>query len=223
MDLRQNLYNITESLPEEVVLVAVSKTKPPEMVKELLSAGHLDFGENKVQELVDKQQQLPGAIRWHMIGHLQTNKVKYIAPFVYLVHGVDSLKLLRVLNKEGKKNSRVINCLFQMHIATEDSKFGLDQGELEEILESVEYREMEHINIMGMMGMATFTDDFDAVRREFRNLRRIFEEVKADYYTGKSDFSILSMGMSNDYLIAIEEGSNMIRVGSLLFGPRDYT
>lgn len=222
MDLLQNLKNITASIPEKVTLVAVSKTKPPEMVKELLNAGHLDFGENKVQELVDKQQQLPDAIRWHMIGHLQTNKVKYIAPFVYLVHGVDSLKLLRVLNKEGKKNGRVINCLFQMHIATEDSKYGLDQRELEEILGSVEYREMEHVNIRGMMGMATFTDDSNAVRKEFQNLRRIFEKVKADYYPKKTDFSIISMGMSNDYLIAIEEGSNMIRVGSLIFGPRDY-
>ncbi len=223
MDLLQNLKNIRESIQEDITLVAVSKTKPPEMALELFNAGHLDFGENKVQELVNKQEQLPEAIRWHMIGHLQTNKVKYIAPFVYLVHGVDSLKLLRVLNKEGKKNNRMINFLFQMHISTEDSKFGLDQQELKEILESVEYREMEHINIMGMMGMATFTDDFDAVRKEFRNLRCIFEEVKADYYREKSDFSILSMGMSNDYLIAIEEGSNMIRVGSLLFGPRDYT
>ncbi len=223
MDLIQNLKNITESVPEDVTLVAVSKTKPPEMIKDLLNAGHLDFGENKVQELVNKQEQLSGTIRWHMIGHLQTNKVKYIAPFVYLVHGVDSFKLLRTLNKEGKKNSRVINCLFQIHIAAEDSKFGLDQSELEEILESVEYREMEHINIMGMMGMATFTDDFDAVRKEFRNLKRIFDKVKADYYREKSAFSILSMGMSNDYLIAIEEGSNMIRIGSLIFGPRDYT
>lgn len=223
MDLVQNLKDINKSVPEDVSLVAVSKTKPPEMVVELFSAGHLDFGENKVQELVEKQQQLPEAIRWHMIGHLQTNKVKYIVPFVYLIHGVDSIKLLRVINKEGKKNKRVINCLFQMHIAMEDSKFGLDQRELEEILESVEYREMEHINIRGMMGMASFTDDSDAVRKEFRNLKRIFEKVKADYYTEKSDFSILSMGMSNDYLIAIEEGSNMIRVGSLIFGPRDYT
>ena len=222
MDLLQNLKNITKSIPEEVTLVAVSKTKPPEMVKELLNAGQLDFGENKVQELVDKQQQLPETIRWHMIGHLQTNKVKYIAPFVYLVHGVDSLKLLRVLNKEGKKSGRVISCLFQMHIAAEDSKFGLDQHELEEILGSAEYSEMEHVNIRGMMGMATFTDDSEAVRKEFQNLKRIFEQVKAGYFSEKSDFSILSMGMSNDYLLAIEEGSNMIRVGSLLFGPRDY-
>jgi pyridoxal phosphate enzyme (YggS family) len=223
MDIIQNLKNIRVSLPKDVVLVAVSKTKPADMVSELHGVGQLDFGENKVQELVDKQQGLPGSIRWHMIGHLQTNKVKYIAPFVYMIHGVDSLKLLKMINKEGRKNDRIINCLFQMHIAREDSKFGLDKNKLEEILRSEEYSEMEHINIRGMMGMATFTDNSDVVRKEFKNLKCIFEEIKKDYFKEKPDFAILSMGMSDDYLIALEEGSNMIRVGSAIFGSRNYT
>jgi PLP dependent protein len=222
MDIIQNLNNIRESVAKGVVLVAVSKTKPADMVKELYGIGQLDFGENKVQELVDKQQVLPAGIRWHMIGHLQTNKVKYIAPFVHLVHGVDSLKLLRMINKEGRKNNRIISCLFQIYIAREESKFGLDQTELEEILRSDEYLEMEHINIRGLMGMATFTDDSEVVRMEFRNLKRIFEETKKEYFKEKPDFAILSMGMSDDYLIAIEEGSNMIRVGSSIFGRRNY-
>lgn len=223
MDIIQNLNNIRESLPKDVALVAVSKTKPADMVKDLYGAGQLDFGENKVQELMDKQQILPETIRWHMIGHLQTNKVKYIAPFVYLVHGVDSLKLLRVINKEGRKNNRVINCLFQMHIAREDSKFGLDRNELEQILRSDEFLEMQHINIRGMMGMATFTDDSEVVRKEFRNLKRIFDEIKKEYFGEKPDFAILSMGMSDDYKMAVEEGSNMIRVGSSIFGRRNYS
>lgn len=223
MDIIQNLKNIRESVPKDVTLVAVSKTKPAEMVNELCRVGQMDFGENKVQELVDKQQELPKTIRWHMIGHLQTNKVKYIAPFVYMVHGVDSMKLLRVINKEGRKNNRIISCLFQMHIAREESKFGMDQNELEEIIQSDEYLEMDHISIRGMMGMATFTDDSEIVRKEFRNLKRIFEETKKEYFEKESDFEILSMGMSDDYLIAIEEGSNMIRVGSSIFGHRNYT
>ena len=222
MDIIQNLKNFRESVPKDVALVAVSKTKPADMVSELFGVGQLDFGENKVQELVDKQQELHEKIRWHMIGHLQTNKVKYIAPFVHLVHSVDSLKLLRVINKEGRKNNRIISCLFQMHIAAEESKFGMDLNELEEILRSDEYLDMEHINLRGMMGMATYTDDSAVVRKEFRNLKRIFEEIRKDYFNEKPDFAILSMGMSDDYLIAIEEGSNMIRVGSSIFGRRNY-
>jgi PLP dependent protein len=223
MDIIQNLKNIRESVPKNVLLVAVSKTKPVDMVKELHSIGQLDFGENKVQELVEKRQELPDSIRWHMIGHLQTNKVKYIAPFVYMIHGVDSLKLLRAINKEGEKNNRIINCLFQIHIAREDSKFGLEQNELVKILQSDEYLEMKYINAQGMMGMATFTDDSEVVRKEFRNLKRIFEEIKKEFFEEKPDFAILSMGMSDDYLIAIEEGSNMIRIGSSIFGSRNYT
>lgn len=222
MDIQQNLRNIRNSLPDDVALVAVSKTKPPELVRELLQAGQLDYGENKVQELLEKRQQLPETVRWHLIGHLQTNKVKYIAPFVYLIHSVDSLKLLRVINKEGDKNNRIIDCLFQMHIAMEDSKFGLDSSELRNILDSEEFRKMEYVNVRGLMGMATFTDDSDIVRREFKILKRIFDEVKSGYFLTKNDFSVLSMGMSDDFLIAIEEGSNMIRVGNAIFGPRDY-
>ncbi len=223
MDIKQNLQNIRSSLPEDVVLVAVSKTKPPELVRELIEAGQFDFGENKVQELIEKQQHLPDVVRWHLIGHLQSNKVKYIAPFVYLIHSVDSLKLLRVINKEGSKNNRVIDCLFQLHIAQEESKFGLDERSLRTVLASEEFRDLSYVNIRGLMGMATFTDDSGVVRKEFRNLKRIFEEIKAEYFLNKVDFSVLSMGMSDDYLIAIEEGSNMVRVGSAVFGSRDYT
>ncbi|MEX2371406.1 MAG: YggS family pyridoxal phosphate-dependent enzyme [Bacteroidales bacterium] len=222
MDIVQNLKNIKESLPGQAALVAISKTKPSSMVQDLYNAGHLDFGENKVQDLLDKQRELPGKIRWHMVGHLQTNKVKYISPFVYLIHSVDSLKLLRVINKEGMKNSRVISCLFQLHIASESSKFGLSEQELIEILESDEFRGMEYVDIRGLMGMATFTDDSEVVRREFKNLRSIFEKAKSNFFAEKDNFSILSMGMSDDFRIAIEEGSNMVRVGSLIFGQRYY-
>jgi pyridoxal phosphate enzyme (YggS family) len=223
MNIKENLKQLKERLPGHVELVAVSKTKPAHMVRELFGTGHLDFGENKVQDLVEKQQELPGEIRWHMIGHLQSNKVKYIAPFVYLVHGVDSMKLLRVLDKEGRKNDRQIHCLLQMHIARESSKFGLNVEELEAILSSEEFRKMEFVKVRGLMGMATFTDDSEVVREEFRNLKRIFEQLKTDHFRLDPGFSILSMGMSDDYQIAIEEGSNMIRVGSLIFGPRETT
>ena len=193
------------------------------MVLDLFHEGHLDFGENKVQDLVAKYDELPKQIRWHMIGHLQTNKVKFIAPFVHLVHGVDSMKLLRTINKEGEKNERTINCLFQIHIASEATKFGLNETELEEIINSEEFREMNFVKISGLMGMATYTDDSDQVRKEFRNLKRIFDKLKSDHFNDNSDFSILSMGMSGDYQLAIEEGSTLIRVGSLIFGPRNYT
>ncbi len=222
MNIVQNLENIKSALPENVVLVAVSKTKPADMVHKLFNAGHLDFGENKVQDLVSKYEELPKEIRWHMIGHLQSNKVKYIAPFIHLVHGVDSLKLLSEINKEGARNDRVINCLFQIHIAIESTKFGLSVQDLEEILKSLEFRKMGFVNIRGLMGMATFTDDSELVRSEFKNLKRIFEKVKTDHFQDSPDFSVLSMGMSGDYPIALEEGSNMIRVGSLIFGPRYY-
>lgn len=223
MDIKENLKRLKESVPDHVELVAVSKTKPASMVRELFEAGHRDFGENKVQELVEKQEALSGEIRWHMIGHLQSNKVKYIAPFVYLVHGVDSLKLLKVLEKEGRKNDRQINCLLQVHIAKESSKFGLSGEELEEMLGSEVYQNMEFVNVRGLMGMATFTDNSEVVREEFQNLKRIFEQLKSDHFQDHPDFSILSMGMSGDYEIAIEGGSNMIRVGSLIFGPRETT
>ncbi len=220
MDLLQNLQNIRNSLPEDVTLVAVSKTKPVAMVEALFNGGQIDFGENKVQELLEKQPQLPSQIRWHMIGHLQSNKVKYIAPFVHMIHGVDSLKLLRVINKEGEKNNRIINCLLQLHIASEETKFGLSEQELMDIILAGEWKEMQFVNIRGLMGMATFTDDSEVVGREFRNLKRIFDNVRSDHLKDKADFTVLSMGMSADYKTAIEEGSTMIRVGSLIFGPR---
>lgn len=223
MDIRENLKRLKENIPEHVELVAVSKTKPADMVRDLFETGHLDFGENKVQELVDKHEALPDGIRWHMIGHLQSNKVKYIAPFVHLVHGVDSVKLLKVIEKEGRKNDRIINCLLQVHIAKESSKFGLSEEELEEILSSEEFADMEFVKVRGLMGMATFTDNSEVVREEFQNLKRIFEQLKSDHFQDDPDFSILSMGMSGDFETAIEEGSNMIRVGSLIFGPRNYT
>lgn len=222
MDIVRNLQKIRSGLPDHVALVAVSKTKPVSMVSDLLSAGHVDFGENKVQDLVAKAEELPDSIRWHMIGHLQSNKVKYIAPFVHLIHGIDSLKLLRVIQKEGAKNNRVLQCLLQVRIASEETKFGMEEKELPVILGSGEFAEMTHVSVRGLMGMATFTDDKEQVRKEFKNLKRIFEEVKAAWFSDHDDFNVLSMGMSDDYSIAIEEGSNMVRIGSLIFGPREY-
>lgn len=201
-------------------LIAVSKTKPNEQLMELYEQGHRDFGENRVQEMADKHEALPKDIRWHFIGHLQTNKVKYMAPFVHLVHSVDRLKVLKEINKRARQNERVINCLLQFHIAEEESKFGFDLEEAQAMLESETYRNMEHVRLLGVMGMATFTDDQEKVRREFQALRRIFDTLKADYFAGQPDFKEISMGMSGDYPIAQEEGSTMVRIGSLIFGPR---
>ncbi|WP_121354951.1 YggS family pyridoxal phosphate-dependent enzyme [Flavisolibacter nicotianae] len=201
-------------------LVAVSKTKPVEAIQELYGLGHRDFGENYVQELVEKQARLPQDIRWHFIGHLQTNKVKYIAPFVHLVHGIDSLKLLKEVNKQGQKFNRTIPVLLQVHIAREETKFGFDERELEQVLSNEPaLQQMANIQISGLMGMASFSDDTALVRQEFKNLKRIFDRC---HQTGvaHTDFRILSMGMSGDYHIALEEGSTMVRIGSLLFGSR---
>jgi hypothetical protein len=195
-----------------VTLVAVSKTKPVEDILELYNLGQKDFGENYVQELVDKAAQLPKDIRWHFIGHLQTNKVKLIAPFVQLIHGVDSLKLLKEINKEGKKNNRVIDCLLQIHIAQEETKFGLNAAELNLIISQLGNLKMANISVCGLMGMASFTENMSLVREEFKKLTTIFNQ-----YT---KLKTLSMGMSSDYKIAVEEGSNMVRIGSLLFGER---
>jgi len=203
----------TELEKKNITLVAVSKTKPVEDILELYNLGHRDFGENYVQELVDKQSFLPKDINWHYIGHLQSNKVKSIAPFVHLIHGVDSLKLLKEINKEAGKNNRVIDVLLQVYIAQEETKFGLDEEELNSVI--TESADFKHVNVKGLMGMASFTSDLQKVRREFTYLKSVF-----DKYTS---FSILSMGMSGDYKIAIEEGSTMIRIGSLLFGERNYT
>lgn len=221
MSIKENLRKIKAQLPEAVKLVAVSKTKPNEDIMQAYETGHTVFGENKVQELVAKYEALPKDIEWHMIGHLQRNKVKFIAPFVYLVHGVDSFKLLKELNKEGKKQDRIINCLLQFHIAEEETKFGLDMQEAREMLDSQEYKELTHINTMGVMGMATFTDNEQVVSREFHHLKAIFDELKSQYFSSKGDFKEISMGMSGDYPLAIKEGSTMIRVGSSIFGGRN--
>ena len=219
MSVKDNLNTIKSELPDEVTLVAVSKTKPNEDILEAYKAGQRVFGENKVQEMVQKWEDLPKDIEWHMIGHVQRNKVKYMAEFVSLIHGVDSPRLLKEINKQAKKHDRVIPCLLQIHIAEEDTKFGLDKAELEELIESDTFKAMENIKIVGLMGMATFTDDMDQVRREFAQLKSMFDALKAKL----SDITILSMGMSGDYSIAINEGSTMVRIGSSIFGARNYS
>lgn len=218
--IQEQLKKIQHTIPSGVTLIAVSKTKPIEALQEVYDAGQRHFGENKVQEMVDKQVVLPKDIQWHLIGHLQTNKVKYIAPFVSLIHSVDSLKLLAEINKEAKKNNRIIPCLLQFHIATEETKFGLSLEEATEILESSEFIEMQHVSIVGIMGMATFTDDKEIVRQEFRTLEHYFQVLKSHFFKFNPDFKEISMGMSDDYLLAIEEGSTMVRVGSSIFGAR---
>jgi pyridoxal phosphate enzyme (YggS family) len=222
MSVNKETYQLLKKELDEkqVTLVAVSKTKPVEDILELYDLGHRDFGENYVQEMVMKAAQLPKDIRWHYIGHLQTNKVKLIAPFVQLIHGVDSLKLLEEINKQGEKQGRVINCLLQVHIAMEETKFGMDEKELNLIIKQFDpesiREKMGNVRIYGLMGMASFTDDMNKVRQEFQNLKRIFDRLR----TSDSRLLTLSMGMSNDYKIAIEEGSNMVRIGSLIFGER---
>jgi PLP dependent protein len=209
--------------PHGAKLVAVSKTKPKEDVKALYDAGHRDFGENYVQELTEKYEQLPKDIRWHFIGHLQSNKVKYIAPFVHLIHGVDSENLLKEINKQAAKNNRIINCLLQIHIATEDTKFGLNETELQELLQKVQNENsFEHIKICGLMGMASFSNDTTLVAKEFTTLKKLFDKYAA-INTQNYWMKILSMGMSSDYTLALQNGSNMVRIGSLLFGERNYT
>ena len=203
-----------------VTLVAVSKTKPVEDILALYELGHRDFGENYVQELTTKWEVLPKDIRWHFIGHLQSNKVKYIAPFVHLIHGVDSKKLLTEINKQAAKNNRVIQCLLQVHIAMEETKFGLDESELAELLRDETIAGLENVQVSGVMGMASFSDDMDLVRSEFRQLKNMFA-AQVKLTTGNIQLATLSMGMSADYKIAIEEGSTMVRVGSLLFGTRN--
>jgi pyridoxal phosphate enzyme (YggS family) len=218
----QNLKKIKNQLPENVILVAVSKTKPQEMIMEAYEFGQRIFGENKVQELVDKAESLPEDIEWHMIGHLQRNKVKYIAPFVALIQGVDSLRLLRAINKEGARNDRVIPCLLQMHIASEETKFGLDEADIFGLLESDDFKSFANVEIKGLMGMATYTDDESKVASEFGSLKKTFDIAKEKYFSDHSGFSVLSIGMSGDYDVAIAEGSNMVRIGSSIFGVRNY-
>jgi pyridoxal phosphate enzyme (YggS family) len=203
-------------------LVAVSKTKPVEEIMPVYQKGQRIFGENKVQEMVDKHEQMPNDIEWHLIGHLQTNKVKYIAPFVSMIHSIDSLKLLNEVEKQAAKNNRIINVLLQMHVANEETKFGLDQTELIELMDYYlsNPKNYVHVNIVGIMGMATNTNDTNQIRNEFKQLKGIFQFIKNSYFINKKDFAEISMGMSSDYTIAIEEGSTMVRIGSLLFGHR---
>jgi len=222
MGIVENLNAIKKQLPGHVTLVAVSKTKPEEMILEAYNAGHRDFGENKVQDLVSKQENLPGDIRWHMIGHLQSNKVKYLAGFVHMIHGADSLKLLNMINKEALKHNRVIDCLLQVHIAKEDTKFGLSREELLDLVGSDSFVRMRNIRIRGVMGMATYTENMDQIREEFRLLKRIFEELRASVFSDSEHFDQRSFGMSGDYKLAVEEGSTMVRIGSLIFGIRNY-
>lgn len=213
---------ISKQIPSDVTLVAVSKTKPVEQIMKVYEQGQRHFGENKVQELVDKYDQMPKDIKWHLIGHLQTNKVKYVAPFVHLIHAVDSLKLLKEINKQAKKNNRVIDCLLQFHIADEESKFGMNFDEVKELLESREFVEMENVSIVGVMGMATFTEDENQVQQEFQNLEGYFQILKSHYFKFNEQFKEISMGMSGDYQIAIANGSTMVRIGSAIFGERSY-
>ena len=212
---------LTELQPSKTKLVAVSKTKPNEAILELYNQGQHAFGENYVQELVDKQAALPKDIEWHFIGHLQSNKVKYIAPYVAMIHAVDSFKLLQEINKQAAKDERIIKVLLQFHIAEEESKFGFDTEGVKKIAEELNQSTLKNIDICGVMGMATFTDDKAQVRREFQHLKQIFDNLKNTYFADSQSFTEISMGMSDDYKMAIEEGSTMVRIGSLLFGKRN--
>lgn len=218
MSIQDNLKAIEATIPDHVTLVAVSKTKPVEDLQEAYEAGIRDFGENKIQEMCDKYEVLPKDIRWHMIGHVQTNKVKYMASFVHLIHGVDSLKLLKEINKQAEKNNRVIDVLLQQFIADEETKFGLDVEEIRQIMQE-EIQHLPNIRVVGLMGMATFTDDENQIRNEFKTLKSNFDSLKNTF----ENLTILSMGMSGDYQIAIEEGSTMVRIGSSIFGHRNYS
>jgi PLP dependent protein len=220
MSIAENISGIIKSIGASTQLVAVSKTHPVEVILEAYSAGQRHFGENKVQELAGKAEVLPKDIVWHMIGHLQSNKVKYIAPFVGLIHGVDSFKLLKVIEKEAEKNNRVIPCLLQVHIAMESSKFGFSKEELNDMLKSEEFKNFKNIEIRGLMGMATFSDDMNQVRNEFQGLKQLFDTLKSSSFQNLDSFCELSMGMSDDYTIALEEGSTLIRLGSAIFGAR---
>ena len=220
--IRENLEKIKASIPENVMLVAVSKTKPISDIQEAYDAGQRVFGENYPLEMRDKHEVLPQDIQWHFIGHLQTNKIKYIIPFVTLIHSIDTANLLEAVNKEAKKHDRVVDCLLQFHIALEETKFGLNLEEARQLLDSEVFKQMENVRICGVMGMGTFTDNMDEVRKEFKHLKGIFDTLKKDYFNDQAQFKEISMGMSEDFPIAIEEGATLIRVGSKIFGPRNY-
>ena len=217
INIAQNLEAIKTQLPEGVELVVISKTRSHQEIMQAYDSGHRVFGENKVQELAPKWEALPKDIEWHMVGHLQRNKVKYMAEFVSLIHAVDSLRLLREINKQAKKHDRVINCLLQMKIAQEESKYGITLDEIETILKSEDYKQMKNVRVVGLMGMATFTEDQEKIKAEFNSLHQAFNQLKQVH-----ELRILSMGMSGDYELAIECGSNMVRIGSSIFGPREY-
>ncbi|TDP03423.1 YggS family pyridoxal phosphate-dependent enzyme [Flavobacterium sp. 245] len=219
MSIQSNLNTIKASLPEHVTLVAVSKTKPVSDLLQAYEAGQRIFGENKIQEMTEKWEQMPKDIQWHMIGHVQSNKVKFMAPFVSLIHGVDSLKLLQEINKQALKNNKTIDCLLQIYIAEEESKFGLDENELNELLTSMEFKELKNIRILGLMGMATFTEDQNQIKKEFTHLKSIFDSIQT-LQTENCKLKTISMGMSGDYQLAIECGSTMVRIGSSIFGGR---
>jgi pyridoxal phosphate enzyme (YggS family) len=218
--IEENLKRVKASIPEYVTLVAVSKTHPNQAIEEAYRCGQRDFGENKVQELMAKATHLPADIRWHFIGHLQTNKVKLIVPFVHLIHGVDSWKLLKEIDKQAAKLKRIVPCLLQFHIAKEETKFGFSMDEVNELLQSSDFQHLDSVKINGVMGMATFTSNERTIRQEFKTLKQHFEQLRNSFFKNDPHFSILSFGMSNDYQIAVEEGSNMIRVGSSIFGSR---
>ncbi len=223
MSIKENLLSLKNTFVNPAcLLVAVSKTHPVEAISQAYDLGVRDFGENKVQELEEKAQNLPKDIRWHFIGHLQSNKVKFIAPFIYLIHGVDSFKLLGEINKQAEKSDRIISCLLQVYIAKEESKFGLDEKELEDLVQGEAVKNMKNVKIIGLMGMATYTDKEENVRQEFRNLKSIFDKLKTRHLPPNFDLQEISMGMSGDYVIGQEEGSTMVRIGSAIFGQREY-
>ena len=219
MSIKKNLLKIKSSIPEKVTLVAVSKTKPVADLMEAYNAGQRFFGENKIQEMTEKWEQMPKDIQWHMIGHIQTNKVKFMAPYVSLIHGVDSLKLLHEINRQALKNNRIINCLLQIHIAEEETKFGLDEQELNDLLTSDLFKNLNNIKIIGLMGMATFTENQNQIKKEFEHLKSIFDKLQ-NLKTNNCQMNTLSMGMSGDYQLAISFGSTMVRIGSSIFGGR---
>lgn len=220
MSIVENLKIILNTIPSGTKLVAVSKFHTVENISEAYNAGQKLFGESRIQELVEKYPLLPSDIQWHFIGHLQTNKIKYIVPFVSLIHGVDTFKLLREIDKEGKKINRVIPCLLQLHIAEEDSKFGFEANEIMDFFKSGEWIDLKNVKIKGIMGMATLTDDHDQIQKEFREINNLYKEIKKSWFPSDSSFCELSMGMSDDYLIAIKEGSTLVRIGSAIFGSR---
>ncbi len=220
MSISENIRQLQKEIPSHVKIIAISKTHTPEQILEVYRTGHRLFGENRAQELIDKQPLLPEDIQWHFVGHLQSNKVKYIAHYVSLIHSIDSLKLLKEVNKQAQKNKRIIDCLLQFHIAQEESKYGLSQDEAAGLLGSEEYKKLQNIRIAGVMGMATYTDDMNRVRKEFQTLKRYFDFLKTDFFADDSGFSEISMGMTGDYKEAIKEGSSMVRIGTAIFGER---